>query len=147
MRYLQTPSTTLIYIDNRVKLFLMFIIVSKCISTFSSQVILNFTIINIITSSIANFMHILKFQISCKYVTVATRQHDLSFACLTSEWRPIFRCARSLSTLWVQVVLWLSGGLFYPAVVSLLSPEKLSENDPMGEAPATLPNNITGLNE
>ena len=73
-------------------------------------------------------------------VTVATRQHDLSFAYLTSVWRPMFRCARSFSTLRVQVVLRRSFGYFHSTAVSLLPPEKLSDNHPLGEAPATWSN-------
>ena len=82
----------------------MLIIVSKCISTFPSQVILN-------DVHYHKYHHHHHWQISCKSVTVATRQHDLYFACLTYDWRPIFRCARSFSTLRVQVVLWRSCGL------------------------------------
>ena len=81
----------------------MLIIVSKCISIFFKP---------------GHFkdVHYRKYhqhhhwKISCQSVTVATRQHDLSFACLTFERKPIFRCARSFSTLRVQV-LWRCCGL------------------------------------
>ena len=76
----------------------MLIIESKCISAFSSQVILS-------DVRYHKYHHHLYWQISCKSVTVATRQHHLSFACLKSEWRLIFSCTRSFSTLRVQVVL------------------------------------------
>ena len=121
---LQTPSTTLIYIDNRVKSFLMLIIVSKCISVFSSQVILS-------DVHYHKYHHRHHQKISCTSVTVATSQHDLSFACLKSEWRSIFRYARSFSTLRVQVVLRRSFGHFYPAAVVLFPPAKLSDNPPL----------------
>ena len=62
------------------------------------------------------------------------------FVCLKSEWRPIFSCERSFSTLRVQVVLRRSFGHFHPAAVFLLPPEKLSDNHPLGEALATWPN-------
>ena len=112
----------------------MLIVILKCLSTFSSQVILNhvhYHKIILASSSLA---------ISCKSVTVATRQQDLSFACFTSELRPIFRCARSFSTLQVQVVLWRYCGLFHAAAVSLLSPEKLSDNHPLRGTTAAWPN-------
>ena len=69
-----------------------------------------------------------------------TPARSIFCTCLTSEWRPVFSCARSFSTLRVQIVLWRSCGLFHPTVVSLLSPEKLSHNHPLGEALATSPN-------
>ena len=64
----------------------------------------------------------------------------LSFACLKSEWRPIFSCARSFSTLRVQVVLRRPFCSFHPAAVFLLPPEKLSDNQPLWEALSTWPN-------
>ena len=78
---------------------------------------------------------------------MATRQYDLSFTCLTSECKPIFRCARSFSTLWVQVVLWRCCGLsirpWFPYCRQKSSPTiilwgKLRQCDRI---------NITGLNE
>ena len=118
----------------------MLIIVSKCISTFSSLVILN----NVHCHKYHQHHH---WQMSCKSVTVATCQYDLSFACLTSEWRPIFRYTRSLPTLRVQVVHWRSCGLFHPPAVSILPPAKLSDNHPLGKLRQGNRINITCLNE
>ena len=118
----------------------MLIIESKCISSFSSKVILSDVCYH-------NYHHYLHWQISCKSVTMATRQHDLSFACLKSDWRAIFSCARSFSTLRVQVVLRRSFCYFHPAQFSYCcqnsSPKiilcgKLWQRDRI---------NITGLNE
>ena len=111
----------------------MLIIETKCVSSFSSQVILS-------NVRYHKYHHHLHWQISCKSVTVAPRQHDLSFACLISEWRPIFSCARSFSMLRVQVVIRQSFCYFHPAAVFLLPSEKLSDNNPLGEALATWPN-------
>ena len=118
----------------------MLIIASKCISAFSSQVILS-------DFCYRKYHQHLHWQISCKSVTVAPRQHDLSFACLKSEWRPIFSCARSFSTLRVQFVLMRSFCYFHLAAVFLLPPEKLSDNHPLGKLRQRDRINITGLNE
>ena len=112
---------------------MILIIESKSISDFSSQVILS-------DVRYHKYHHHLYWQISCKSVTVATRQHDLSFACLTSECRPIFSCVRSFSTLRVQVVLRRSFCYFHPAAVFLSPPEKLSDNHPLGDSLATWSN-------
>ena len=118
----------------------MLIIESKCISAFSSQVILS-------DVRYHKYHHHHHWQISCKSETVAPRQHDLSFAGLKSEWKPIFSCARLFSTLRVQVVLSRSFCYLLPAAVFLLPPEssptiilweKLWQRDRI---------NITGLNE
>ena len=111
----------------------MLIIVPKCISTFSSQVILNDV------RYLKRHQHHRR-QRSCKSVTVVTRQHDLSCAYLKSEWRPIFSGARSFSTLRVKVVLRRPFGLFHPAAVSLLPPAKLSNNHSLEEPLETWPN-------
>ena len=69
----------------------------------------------------------------------------LSFACLKSEWRPIFSCARSFSTLRIQVVLRRSFIIFVRPRFSycrqkssIILWEKLWQRDRI---------NITGLNE
>ena len=111
----------------------MLIIELKCISAFSSQVILS----DFRYHKYDRHPH---WQISCKSVTVATRQRDLSFACLKFEWRPIFSCARSFSTLRVHIVLRRSFCYFHPAAVFLLPPEIPVDNHPLGEALATWPN-------
>ena len=112
----------------------MLIIVSKCISTFSSQIILN-------------DVHYHKYhqqhhwQISCKSVTVDTSQYDLSFGFSDLSFAiwveadiPVCKIVlHALGPGCSMALLWS----FHPDVVSLLSPEKLFDNHPLGEAPAT----------
>ena len=64
-----------------------------------------------------------------------------------SACKPIFSCVRSFSTLRVQVVLRHNFGHFNPVAVSLLPPEKLSNNQPLGKLWQRDRINITGLNE
>ena len=111
----------------------MLIIVPKCISNYSIQVILN-------DVHYHKYHHHHHWQISRNSVTLATRRHDLNCASLKSEWRPIFSGERSFFTLRVQVVLESPIGLFHPAAVSSLPPAKLSDNHPVGETLARWPN-------
>ena len=83
--------------------------------------------------AIINNIHHLHWQISCKSVTVAPRQHDLSFACLKSGRYSVVQDRSHAPGPGCSKAFFL---LFRSAAVFL----KLSDNHPLGEALAMWPN-------
>ena len=119
----------------------MLIILLKCISTFSSQVILNDVHYHKISSSssLANFMQ----ERDCGYTPA------WSIFCLSHIWVeadiPVCKIVLHAPGPGCSMALLWS---FHPAAVSLLSPEKLSDNYyHLGKLRQRDGINITGLNE
>ena len=92
---------------------------------FSSQVMLN---------DVHNhkYHHHHHWQISCKSVTVATRQRYPSYAIIKSEWRPIFSGARSFTMFRVKVIPGRPFGLFHSGCSFLIAASKTLQQSSSG---------------